>query len=402
MGTHETFDYVWAMDIGVIVYIIKECKYFKLRNRAWSFRYPLSNLKYKYYKYCNDDLYTISPLEYINDGFKHAMLHFKWSINDYPLFMSRIPNEQEQVFIPNRNRFLYQVSYENHILWNYDETSGVVFYRALRTRVCRVTTISLYLKDVSDREILLEFAVIGGIPVYLDFRQHPIAIVDYDSIMPISVVRMEPAIPVWVSIHLEFDLKSSPICSCHIKDTPNQKARLYITHPIATIYSVFNTQSKKLIFQSPNPFLIIYTVQGDFKSMQTLHYKDCSTVLKEYRFGSNGWFPIPSKNLSIIFTVNLDIDLEPDYRLYSKIEKEIYGQTSLVFTARGHVGFANIRQNGNILVHEKSTVPVLQFVKQDTKIHIVIQSIGRYQRWYNELGSTSWIKVPEAEHQFFQ
>ncbi|KAK2196000.1 hypothetical protein BdWA1_002599 [Babesia duncani] len=206
--------------------------------------------------------------------------------------------------------------------------------------------------------------------------------------------------PVIITINLDGHVETTSICKVidEIQSAVHRKA--YIAHQVAIFKGIVSC-GILLHFKEPKPFLIVYYRNKGDPMIQALSYDNNVPILKEYKYLKNKWITSIIIDLSkLVYLFPLYIDRNVDDRLYFKRKRRFGGEDVVFYTARKHVAFSRIYRETDALLIQEIMQPIYQFIIQGDTFHIVIKPLEGFERWYKELGSTSWIKAPDDRPQY--
>ncbi|KAK2196004.1 hypothetical protein BdWA1_002602 [Babesia duncani] len=384
----------------VIVYKVGLHRYFKIHNPTWDPSNPYIGFKYKYIWVSDGVLNFIGNIKYMDDivTLIKDECNLQLSKRNDCVFTEYIENGY--MFKVKDHVKIRHVRYSNKKLTTLDEINNVEFYKATRMKHFYYTIYTFFYKDINDNKVSSDYVLqsprIPLIPIMKKLN-----IVDANGQKTfISEPESSSDDPVIITINLDEHVETTSICKVTDETQSVVPRKAYLAHQVAVFKGIL-TYGIPLEFEERKPFLIIYYRNNGHPLIQTLSYDNNVIILKEYKYFNKNWITSiildPSK---LVYLFPLYIDRNVDDRLYFKQQRRFGGDDVVCYTARKHVAFSQVISNAGVLFNNDINEPIYQFIIRGKTIEILIKRMGGFERWYKELGSTSWIKAPDDRPQY--
>ncbi|KAK2196005.1 hypothetical protein BdWA1_002603 [Babesia duncani] len=385
----------------VIVYKVGLHGYFKIHNPTWDFSNPYTGFKYNYFIISDGVFNLIGNVKFKKDIVTLIKDGCSFELTKDNDCISKEDIKNGHLFKVKDHAAVFRVRYDNnHMLTTLDKINHVEFYKAIRIKYFCYTIYTLFYKDINDNKVssdyILQNKKIPLIPIMKKLN-----IVDWKGQKTfISEPESSSDDPVMITINLEEHVETTSICKVIDETQSVVPRRIYLAHQVAIFKGIVSC-GILLQFKEPKPFLILYYKNNGDALIQTLSYDDNVTILKEYKYFNKNWITSIIIDLSkLVYLFPLYIDRNVDDRLYFKRQRRFGGEDVVFYTARKHVAFSRIYRETDALLIQEIMQPIYQFIIQGDTFHIVIKPLEGFERWYKELGSTSWIKAPDDRPQY--
>ncbi|KAK2195999.1 hypothetical protein BdWA1_002597 [Babesia duncani] len=373
-----------TLETFVIVYKVGLHRYFKIHNPTWDPSNPYIGFKYKYIWVSDGVLNFIGNIKFKNDILllikDECSFELTGKRNDC---VSNEYIENGHLFKVKDHAAVFRVRYVNRRLLTLDEINHVELYEATCVKYFCYTIYTLFYKDINDNKVssdyILQKKKIPLIPIMKKLN-----IVDSNGQKTfISEPESSSDDPIMITINLDRHVETTSICKVTDETQSVVPRKAYLAHQVV-LFKGIAFCGIPLDFEEPKPFLIVYYGNKGDPMIQALSYDNNVPILKEYKYLKNKWITSIIIDLSkLVYLFPLYIDRNVDDRLYFKQQRRFGGDDVVI-------------SNAGVLFNNDINEPIYQFIIRGNTMEILIKPLESFGRWYKELGSTSWIKVPDG------